>query len=792
MKIGSKDLYDKIEFSKILDFIKVNCQGSLGRQHFDNIPIFTTKNEIELRLKETFEWIKAIEDGMPIPFSNYEDISDIIPLLKKEGYVLEIEEISKIYSILTLSSEITNYFQDYQKQKAFPNLSAQSLEIQLDQKLHKEIERIFDETGEIRPNASDALMKISKAIYNKEREVAKVFRSEITVYKDKGFLVENLESVRNNRFVLVVGAEHKRKIAGIIHDESATGKTVFIEPEATMSINNEIHSLYSERRAEIYRIIRDLCHFIRPYADNIFSALQIIAKLDVIRAKSLFARKIGAKIPNIQTKPTFDLKEAYNPILLIKSLEHSMKVIPFDLVLFGENRIMVLSGPNAGGKSVTMKTVALLQVMVQAGIPVTCDENSKFGIFNQIYADIGDQQSVEDDLSTYSSHLTNMKVLVEHAEDKTLFIIDEFGSGTDPKIGGAIAESILRQLVHQKAFGVITTHYSNLKFFAHKTKGIVNASMEFDKNALKPTYNLIVGKPGSSFAFEIAQKIGLPENIISHARNKAGKNEKAIEELLVQLEAERQEFESKMLKTMEKEEKLDKLIQNYDELNKDLEFKRKKLKKEQKEASLFAISEAAKEAQKMIKELRAEKDLEKVQAILEEKKVKQTTITQEIINIKEDIYEKTQKAQKPFVVGDFVKMQDSTTIGEILNIDKNIAEIQMGILKLKTPLRELIHANEPIQTRKKSVNLSGVSTLGMTVDTKLDLRGYRLEEAQWFLEEFLDKALVNNAFELRIIHGIGNGILKKMVHKKLKEFKIKEFWHPEADYGGEGVTLVRP
>jgi DNA mismatch repair protein MutS2 len=790
MIIGSKDLYEKIEFLKIIDFIKSNCQGGAGRLYFDHLPIYTEKKDIVLRLTETKEWIKSIEDSTPIPFGSYEDITDIIPLLKKEGYVLEIEEISMIYGILTLANILSNNFQDYQKQKLFPNLYNYIQQIQLDPRLHKEIDRVFDENGEVRPNASETLTKISKAIHNKEREVAKIFRSEVAGFKDKGYLVENLESVRNNRFVLVVGAEFKRRIPGIIHDESATGKTVYIEPEAILSINNEIHSLYSERRAEIYRIVRDLCAFIRPYADNILHALQVIVKLDVIRSKALFALKIGAQIPIIENKPVFEFKEAYNPILLIKSLEQSMKVVPFNLSLYGENRIMVLSGPNAGGKSVTMKTVALLQLMVQAGIPVTCNENSKFGIFHKLYADIGDQQSVDDDLSTYSSHLTNMKKLVENADEKTLFIIDEFGSGTDPKIGGAIAESILRQLAYQKTFGVITTHYSNLKFFAHKAKGIVNSSMEFDKNALKPTFNLIVGKPGSSFAFEIAQKIGLQENLISYARNKSGKNEKAVEELLVQLEAERQEFEAKMLKTMDKEEKLDKLIQSYEVLNKDLEFKRKKLKQEQKEASLFAMSEATKEAQKIIKELKSEKDLEKAQAILEEKKSKQITISKEIVDIKEEIFESTRKNQKPFVVGDFVKMQDSMSIGEILSIDKNQAEIQLGILKLKTPIRELVHANEPIITKKKSINLSGVSMLG-TPDTKLDLRGYRMEDAQWFLEDFLDKALINNAFELRIIHGVGNGTLKKLVHKKLKEFKMTDFWHPEPEYGGEGVTIVR-
>jgi DNA mismatch repair protein MutS2 len=794
MKVISQESLEKIEFNKVIAAIKVYCQGEPALHYFSNISISTNLQFILDRLSETKEYLEALCAGLTIPSSTYGSIESIIPLLKKEGYVLDIDEIASLYQTLTLSNNINIYFQDYQKQKLFPRLSNKALSILVDARLVKEIERVFDEQGEIRPNASDELTKISKAISNKEREVLKIFRVEMGSYKDRGFLVENLESVRNNRMVLVVAAEHKRKIAGIIHDESATGKTVFIEPEATIAVNNEIHSLYSERRAEIYRIIRDLCNFMRPYGDEILMASEVIADLDTIRAKALFARSIDAKVPIIGSKPTFDFKIAYNPILLLRKKEGGHKVIPFDLNLYGDNKILVISGPNAGGKSVTMKTVALLQIMIQAGIPIPADENSKFGIFESFFVDIGDQQSLEDDLSTYSSHLTNMKRTLENANDRTLFVIDEFGSGTDPKIGGAIAEAVLSQLLYQKSFGVITTHYSNLKFFAYKTKGMVNGSMEFDKVDLKPSYQLLVGKPGSSFAFEIAQKIGLPERVINYARNKAGKNEKAIEELLVDLQAERQEYEAKMMKVLEKEEQLDKLIISYNELQNDLEYKRKKLKKDQKEASLFAIAEAAKEAQKLVKQLKSEKDLEKAQKILEEKKQEQLKINNEIIELKEDILVTTHKTQKPIVKGDFVKMHDSTTIGQVITIDKNdFAEIQMGILKLKAPLRDLIRANEPIEVnRKKSIDLSQVSGVGAKYETKLDLRGYRVEEAMWFLEEFVDKALINNAFELRIIHGVGNGVLKRKVHQKLKEYKsIKEYWHPEPEYGGEGVTLVR-
>lgn len=791
MLIHSKDLYEKLEFNKVLASIKSYCQGELGKAFFDTIEIGTTLSGIKELHEEVGEWLKSHEEETIIPFSIYDDISDDIPLLKKEGYVLEIEAIQKIHQILITAYGVNNFFQDYQKHKLYPRLTKKALAIQIQPTMYKEIERIFDETGEVRPNASEALSKLSKSISNKEREVYKVFKSELGQYKS--YLAENMESVRNNRMVLVVAAEHKRRIPGIIHDESSTGKTVYIEPDGTIAINNDIHSLYSERRAEIYRIIKELCNFLRPYANDILEALNSLVDLDTIRAKAHYARSIGAKIPQLVSQPTFDFREAYNPVLLQKHKALNLPVVPFNLHLHGDNRILVLSGPNAGGKSVSMKSVGLLQLMVQAGIPVTANENSIFGVFKGIFADIGDQQSIEDDLSTYSSHLTNMNNLLQKADNHTLFLIDEFGAGTDPKLGGAIAEAILKQLLHQRSFGVVTTHYSNLKFFAHNTKGLVNASMEFDKMQLKPTYNLLVGKPGSSFAFEIADKIGLPANVLEYAQTKAGKNERAVEELLIELEADRQEFQAKMLKVIEKEERVDKLLKNYQELSLDLEFKRKKLKKEQKEAYLQAMSDATKEAQKMIKDLKQEKDLEKAQKVLDEQKLAKTKIISDIKSIKEDIYHTNVKFSKPLVVGDFVKMIDGTSVGEIVAIDKGVAEVQMGILKLRTPLSELLPANEPIQINKrKSVDLSNISGMGKKVETKLDIRGYRVDDAMWFVEEFVDKALMNNAFELRIIHGVGNGVLKKNLHKKLREYKdIKEVWHPEADYGGEGVTLIR-
>jgi DNA mismatch repair protein MutS2 len=786
------DAFEKLEFNKILNLVSEGCQGEKGRYAILHTMPSTDKEEIVSWHEEVDEWKKAIERASIIPFSQYGNIEEDIYLLEKEGYVLEIEALQRIQVIVSLAHQVKNYFQDYTLHKIMPHLSKIGLEFNVDGKLGKEIERILDEEGNVRPNASDALSKISKSIHNKEREVYKVFRQEVLSYRDKGYLVEGHESIRNSRPVLMVAAEHKRRIPGVIHDESSTGKTVFIEPASTMMLNNEVHNLYAERRAEIYRILKDLCTFLRPYGGDILNASEIIVRLDVIRAKAIFALKVKGSKPNITGKPTFGFKEAFNPLLFIRLNAINQSVVPFDFEAYNQNKFLILSGPNAGGKSVTLKSVGLLQLMMQSGMLVCANENSKFGIFTKMFVDIGDQQSIDDDLSTYSSHLTNMKTIIDQADEKSLILIDEFGSGTDPKIGGAIAEALLKQMQASKSYGVVTTHYSNLKFFAFKNFGFLNGCMEFDKNALKPTYQLIVGKPGSSFAFEIAQKIGLPEEVITYAKKQAGKHERSIEEMLVNLQAERQEYEKKMSSTVEKEERLDRLMKNYEQLYGDLEYKRKKLKLDQKEASIYKTSEIQKELQKMLKELKDKENIAAVEKKIEETKQKSTEVKLEINIIKEELHQQTKGQSTEIKVGGYAQVRNGDSIGKVISIDKEMAEVELGFFTLKIPLKDLISTTKPIEKRAtKSVMVETIEKSG-PFDTKLDLRGYRVEEAMTFLQEFLEKAILYNAHELRIIHGVGNGILKRKVHAKFKEYKdIKEYWHPEENLGGEGVTYVK-
>lgn len=791
MLLYPKDLREKLEFNKIADYLKRECVSDMGRNYFNELEILSDLNRIQQLLDETEEYKKALERGEHYPFGSFEDITQDVIMLRKEGYSLDIDSIRNIHRIVSLGLDLTTYFQNPERAKLSPLIIMITNAIMIDRKLVDEIDRVLDEDGDVRPNASEALLKISKSIRVKEREVDQIFNSALELFKSKGYLVDTYESIRNGRRVLTVAAEHKRKIPGIIHDESATGKTVYIEPENIINLNQQVYNLYAERRSEIYKILRTLCDYIRPYADALLVVQHTLVKIDTIKAKAQFALKIRAVKPIVQQKPVFGFKMAYNPVLFIKNEAVGIPVIPFDLELHGNNRILILSGPNAGGKSVALKSVGLLQLMLQAGLLITVDENSKFGIFNKIFVDIGDQQSIEDDLSTYSSHLRNMKKTTEEADKTSLILIDEFGSGTDPKIGGAIAEAILKNLNYKKVFGVITTHYSNLKYFAFKEHGLVNGSMEFDKEHLLPTFRMFIGKPGSSFAYEIAKKTGLDDRIIKYAQQKTGKNEKAIDDMLITLMAEKKENEDKMSALLEKEDRLDRLINSYGNMNTDLEIKRKKLKILTKEASTRSVMEQNQEIKKILREIKHSKDEEKaIQTAIDLKK-KQETALKELESLKMEAFahEVAHTSQK-IKVGTFVRLRDGTSTGEILSIDKNIAEVQMGFLKLKMPIVDLIPIKEPIEIRKKSINI--ITSSNERIDTKIDIREYTKLDALQMLQEFMDRALMNNAFEIKIIHGIGTGVMRNEVRKMLKQYKdIKEVWHPEPEQGGEGVTFVR-
>ena len=814
MQLEPKDLYEKLEFDKILALLEKECYGELGKQAVKQLPIMTDVVAIERCLNETWEYKIANEQNSHFPLSTYEDLAEDLKYLPVEDYVLPEEAWKRILNVLLITGDIFRFF-DKEKKEIYPHLFDIIRPVECDPELAKAIQRVFDEEGNIRPNASPALSKIRSQITSRQRDMDKVFRILIQEYRNKGWLSDNVESVRNGRRVFSAPSEHKRKIRGIIHDESATGRTAFIEPEAAIAINNDIFDLQQEERREIWRILKELSATFRPYAEQVQVWLQLLVRFDVVNAKARLASQMNGYIPRLkkmtpQQQPTpsgvgnehgiphFGIQMGRHPLLFLKYKKEGKEVIPFDLTLHGNNKIVVLSGPNAGGKSILMKSVGLLQLMVQSGMLVPMDEISEMGIYEKIFADIGDQQSLEDDLSTYSSRLANMRTFLQHANKNSLILIDEFGSGTDPKMGGAIAEAILKDLNERGVYGVITTHYSNLKMFAFKNKGIVNGSMLFDKEHLTPTYMFKVGRPGSSYAFEIAQNSGLPKKIIQYARRRTGKNEIAVDELLIDLQREKLEIEEKLASVTDKEKQLKRLINIYDELKNDLEYRRKKHKLEAKQSALQSTARDDKALQKLIREIRENQNLEKAKELAVHLKEERKQLEETVTNLNESIYEIPLPAQQssntksgPIQVGDFVKMRDGSAIGTVVSLDKKKAIVEMGQIRMTIKIRDLIHANEPLDVNKAPSIKMDTTTNGANFDSKLDIRGMTMSDALAVVQGFLDRALLSSANNLRIVHGKGTGALRNVVREKLREYReIKRMYHPAHEEGGDGVTIV--
>ncbi len=792
MLLEPKDLYERLEFDKVLELVEQECLGELGREAVWAIVPDTRRGSIEQRLLEVREFKLTLEKSDVFPITEYFDIAEDLRFLAVPDYVLSEESFKRIAIVLRFVRDIFWYF-NATRREIYPSLYKIIQPIVFEDFLIKAIEKIIDDQGNIKPDASPELQRIRKATLEKQRELDKRFRSLVMDFRNKGWLTDSVESVRNGRRVLTVPSEHKRKIRGIIHDESTTGKTAYIEPDAIIEINNDIFDLETEERREIYRILKELSATLRPYAAPMQTYMDLLVRFDVIRAKARIAVRMNANMPQLQDKPTFAFREAYHPLLLLRNKQLGRKTVPFDLVLYDGNRIVMLSGPNAGGKSITMKSVGLMQLMLQSGMLVPVREVSEFGIFNNIFADIGDQQSIEDDLSTYSSHLANMRNFVQMADSKTLVLIDEFGAGTDPKIGGAIAEAILNELNRKRVFGVITTHYSNLKIYAFKTKGLVNASMTFDKDTLSPTYEFKVGRPGSSYAFEIAEKTELPKKVLDYAKHRTGKNEKAVDELLIDLQRERQELQEKIASLTEREQMVEKLIKNYDQLHKDLEFRRKKLKLELKEKELQQIANDNRQLERLMREIREEKNLEKAKELAAKVKEERKQVEEQVATVSEEVYEHlTTKVakQEAIKVGDYVRLVTGSATGRVESVDKKQAVIMIGDMRMTVKIRDLEHSKEPLDVNTaRSVQTS----IGQSAafQSKLDIRGLRPEEAMKVLEDFFDQALMTNANNLRILHGKGTGVLRNAVRSKLKEYNVPfQISHPHPELGGDGITLV--
>ncbi|NQU33792.1 MAG: Smr/MutS family protein, partial [Bacteroidetes bacterium] len=774
----------KIGFDQIKQNLSQLCISTMGEQFVDKIRVSSNISLIKKLLEQSSEFVKLLTTGKTFPANDFFDLRNELSHLKTPGSYIEQEVLFNLKASLFTINEILFYFKDTEED-AYPELKNLVYQVNFPSELLPEAERIIDEKGDIRDNASENLKRIRQSITGKHRQVFSETKKAFEHAKKSGFVPDNSEvTIRNGRSVIPLKVADKRSIGGIIHDESSTGQTVFVEAPISFEINNEIKELESEERREIIKILVIFTDKLRPSIPDLFDAYRFLGLIDFIRAKALFSVKTKATQPTISKTLPIDIREAKHPLLYITLREQKKEVVPLDIELSAHSRILIISGPNAGGKSVCLKTVGILQYMLQCGLLICASPDSVFKIFDNLFIDIGDEQSIENDLSTYSSHLLNMKHFLRHSNSSTLVLIDEFGTGTEPQLGGAIAEATLEQLNEKETYGVITTHYTNIKLAAERMQGIVNGAMLFDSKEMQPLYKLQIGKPGSSFAFEIARKIGFPEHVLNNAKKKSGGKHVRFDQQLQQLEIDKIKLEKQQQKIDSSDANLNMMIDEYSDLISKLEKSKKQIIKDAQDKALTIIESSNKAVEKTIRDIKeADADKTKTREIRQElirKKEELKVNPDNLIEKKKDTQSKKQDKKhqtksvidnKPLKPGDFVKVMDSSIVGELISIVGDDAQINVNDVKLKTSVSKLVKTIAPKQkiVRRTGYNdiVSDLNQKAANFQLSIDLRGKRADEAMSLLQKYIDEAILLNMKEISILHGKGYGILREIIREYL-------------------------
>ena len=786
-----KDIEVKLGFDKIRELLKNHCSGEQGKRNVDKIR-FSSNRELIVKLcRQTEEFMNMVAAGEQIPSLNYPETQAILHKIRVEGVFLEPQEVADILKSLKLLNAWSSFLKKLKD--SYSEISNLTANVQVDDLLIKKIESCIDDKGQIKESASPELRKIRSEIRKNETRARKTLDKVMRESRKADMMPDDSSlTIRNGRLVMPVKAEYKRVVKGFMHDASASGNIIFIEPAEVLEINNDLKELsYAEKR-EVIRILTDLTNDIRLEQGSIANGSRLLGILDLIKAKAKLSVEFESIVPELNKEGKVEWIAATNPVLRKALEKQDREVVPLTFHLDRHQRILLISGPNAGGKSVCLQSVGLLQYMFQSGMPVPTMEGSTTIVFKDIFIDIGDEQSIEDDLSTYSSHLKSMNHFIKFNSKGTLFLIDEFGAGTDPQFGGAIAEAMLEQFVETRGMGVITTHYNNLKKLGDAKPGLVNGRMRFDVKNLEPLYQLEIGKPGSSFALEIAGKIGLPKKLIQSAKKKVGTDAVELDRLLNELEEEKKSFEEQSKKFKSQNATLDKTLSNYKNLQEDLANKRKVILNEAKVEAKQILKETNQRVENLIREIR------------EKKAEKEATkkLRKDIRKFDDKI--KVEKVHKPqdqvkvlsgqIDAGDMVRIKGQESVGEVLEIGKKDAEVLFGDLKSKIKLNRLEKISKgQIKKAEKTYGVKGINIVERKANFNhdLDLRGKRVEEALVILNGFLDDAILFGTSSVRIIHGKGDGILRQVMREELRTYKEVSNFHDEhADRGGAGITVV--
>ncbi len=839
----------KIGFDQIRSRLTALCLCSLGEGLVRDMAFSVSFDDIRRQVKQTMEFVLILKEE-DFPDQNFFDVRPSLKRIRIQNTCLDVEELFNLQRSLATIDNIVTFLHRCQDEEntipSFPHLYGLTADVKTYPQMVRRIDQILDKYGHVKDTASPELLQIRRELASTAGSVSRALQNILKSAKGEGLIDKDVSpTLRDGRLVIPVAPAMKRKIRGIVHDESDTGRTVFIEPAEVVEANNKIRELESEERKEINRILMEFTQTVRPEVEEMLASYEFLAQIDFIRAKAKFAIITNSTEPRMENKQVLDWAIAVHPLLELKFSTYNTqhpdetprKVVPLDITLNNKQRLLLISGPNAGGKSVCLKTTGLLQYMFQCGMPVPVAKSSIFGIFRSIFIDIGDEQSLENDLSTYSSHLLNMKNMMKHCDGKSLILIDEFGGGTEPQIGGAMAEAMLKVFNKKHAFGVITTHYQNLKHYAQETEGIVNGAMLYDRQQMQPLFQLSIGNPGSSFAIEIARKTGIPDEVIKDASEIVGKDYINSDKYLQDIVRDKRYWEQKRQSIHQHEKQMEQTIQRYEEDIQKVHDERKAI-----------IARAKEEAEQMLKESNAKieqtiKDIKEAQA----EKERTRMIRQDLADFKQDIREidpdiadekirrqmeklmrrreKKKKTLSPplprngegenhpdgsphhggdvrqdregLLEGSFVRLKGQSTVGQIQKISGNEATVIFGHITTNVKLNRL----EPAEPPKKEKNVAATFVSVQTRDDirqttlnfkeQLDVRGMRGDEAIQAVTYFIDDALVARASRVKILHGTGTGALKTVIRQYLNTMPpVADFYDEDIRFGGAGITIV--
>ncbi len=847
--IYPKNFESKIGFDEVRAIMKSHCLSTMGKETVDNMTPSDQAKEVNERLTQTREFRLLMEQHDDFPMNFFFDVRDAVARIRLEGTHLETEELFDLRRSLETIHRMTSFLRrsdnadnssEEESTFAYPALARMTDEVMTFPDIIRQTDRILDKFGRIKDNASDHLFTIRQELARTEGSISKTLNSILRAAQSDGLVEKDVApTMRDGRLVIPIAPALKKKIKGIVHDESATGKTVFVEPAEVVEANNKVRELEAEERREIIRILTDITAIVRPHVKEILRSYVFMGHIDNVHARAEMAKQMKAIEPAVDNKPLIDWIEARHPLLQRSLEKQGKKIVPLEITLTADKRILIISGPNAGGKSVCLKTVGLMQYMLQCGLSIPVSERSKTGVFQNIMIDIGDEQSIADDLSTYSSHLLNMKNMMRHANNATLLLIDEFGGGTEPTIGGAIAESVLKQFCKKKAYGVITTHYQNLKHFADSHEGVVNGAMLYDRHEMRALFQLAIGQPGSSFAIEIARKTGIPEEVIADASEIVGSDYIQSDKYLQDIVRDKRYWEAKRQTIHQHEKSLEQKIANYEKELQELERSRKEIIRKAKEQAEEIYREGNKRIENAIREIKekqAEKEAtkrirEELKAFEEgmmeaggknetdemiERKMKQIQQRRERKAKRKEEKMKNQPAantetpaqqpakdQTEIVKGDTVRIKGLTTVGRVELIDGKMATVVFGDMKTKMRVERLEHA-KPVVTSTKTDDRklllgydvsqqtrSAIDSRKLNFKQDIDIRGMRADEALNAVMYFIDDAILVGMSRIRILHGTGTGALRQAVRQYLNTVpNVKAFRDEHVQFGGAGITVV--